>query len=217
MFTQDPPNRQARRESKRSAVLSVARSLLASVGYEDLSLRAVARGAGISPAGMYELFESKEALLDAMGAASSAAMSRSLRAAARTAAAPCDRVVAIGLAYVRFARRQKDDFLSMFTRSRSPRRSLDQDVPADSPYALMRSAVAELLDPKTLQRADPRTLEGFTYGFWSLVHGMAMLQLTTLAGFHGDFDEAGQLVLRAYASSLSSWKPRARSAKSRCK
>ncbi len=202
------PTRQARREHKRARVLGVARTLLCSVGYEDLSLRAVARGAGVSPAGMYELFESKEALLDAMGAASSAAMSRSLRAAARGAASPPQRVVSVGLAYVRFARRSKDDFLSLFTRSRSPRRSLAEDVPPDSPYAIMRHAVAGLFDPAILKKADPRTLEGFTYGFWSLVHGMAMLQLTTLAGFQADFDEAGQLVISAFAASMMKWSPK---------
>jgi AcrR family transcriptional regulator len=201
--------RRTRRAHKRERVLAIARQLLVSVGFEDLSLRAVARGAGISPAGMYELFDSKEALLDALGAQSSAALSRSLRASLRGVTAPSERLVKVGLAYVRFARRGKDDFLSLFTRCSPGRRLLAQEVPADSFYAVLRGAVEVLLDAKRLQGADPRVVEGFAFGFWSLVHGMAMLQLTTLAGFQADFDDAARLVLQAQAYALKGWRPAA--------
>ena len=38
--------------------------------------------------------------------------------------------------------------------------------------------------------AGPQFLEALAYGFWSSIHGMAMLQLTHLAGFRADFATA---------------------------
>jgi hypothetical protein len=44
-------------------------------------------------------------------------------------------------------------------------------------------------------------LELLSYGFWSSIHGMAMLQLGHLAGFRADFAGAHRLLLEGMARS----------------
>lgn len=52
--TKRPGIRAQRRARKQARILTVARALLRDYGHERLSLRHVARRAGMSPAGMYK-------------------------------------------------------------------------------------------------------------------------------------------------------------------
>ncbi len=105
-----PMTREARRASKQKHILATAHKLLRQHGHERLSLRNVARSAGMSPAGMYEFFEDREHLVATLGSATSARLSRSLRRATRDAPDPVERLVRLGLAYIRFAKRYPADF-----------------------------------------------------------------------------------------------------------
>ena len=153
---------------------------------------------------MYEFFESRSQLLEELGAGASQALARALLVAARGAGGPQERLLAMGLAYVRFALRRPEDFLLLFGRVVSRRRSLCDEVAGASPYGLLREAVAQVIDLDRMQRKDPRALEAFAYGYWSTVHGMAMLRLTHLAGFKADFETGSRVVLasvgRAWAA-----------------
>ena len=195
-----PVTREARRASKQKHILTTARGLLRQYGHERLSLRDVARGAGMSPAGMYEFFEDREQLIATLGSEASVRLSRSLRTATRGAPDPVERLLRLGLAYIRFAKRHPADFMLLYGRL-SKRRSLADEVPAESEFDQVRSAVAEVIGVERLDGADPRFLETLAYGFWSVIHGMAMLQLTHLAGFQADFATAQRLVLESIATS----------------
>lgn len=54
------------KESIRASILASASAAFARDGYQSASMRAIARGAGISPGLIYTYYESKEALLDAV-------------------------------------------------------------------------------------------------------------------------------------------------------
>jgi len=195
--TAKSPGRRARsREAKRERILAAARRLLLRRGPEEISLREVARAARVSPAGMYEFFESKTQLLEELGTRASVALAGALARAARPCDEPGPRLVAMGLAYVGFALQNPEEFLLLFGRVVA-RRSLAQEVPPESPYGRLRAGVAAVVGERALRQADPRMLEGLGYGFWSTVHGMAMLRLTNLAGFEADFDAASRVVLES--------------------
>jgi len=196
-----PPGVRARRRARKLArILAAARALLRDHGHEGLSLRQVARRARMSPAGIYEFFDDREHLIDALAAEANQALVAALRAAAADAPDPLERLVRPGLAYIRFAQEHPTDFMLLFGR-RSTRRSLAEEVPENSEYALIRHAVAELIGVGGPGGADPRILEVLCYGFWSSIHGMAVLQLTHLAGFGADFATADRLLLQGLARS----------------
>lgn len=189
-----PMTREARRASKQQHILATAHGLLRQHGHERLSLRDVARGAGMSPAGMYEFFEDREHLVAALGSEASARLSRSLRTATRGALDPVELLLRLGLAYIRFAKRHPADFMLLYGRL-SKRRSLADKASAESEYDQICSAVEKIIGVERMDDADPRFLETLAYGFWSVIHGMAILQLTHLAGFQADFATAQRLIL----------------------
>src|SRR4029078_7548187 len=88
----------------RRALVDAARRLLEAEGPSALSLRAVAREAGVSPAAPYHHFKDKCELLDAVAHEGWEQLGEGV-AAARSAA-PCNKsaLTEIGLAYVKFAR-----------------------------------------------------------------------------------------------------------------
>lgn len=195
-----PVTRAARRARKQERILTAARELLRQHGYERLSLRDVARRAGLSPAGMYEFFDTREHLVATLGGEAGARLSRALHASTRGVPDPLERLMRLGLAYIRFAKRNPADFMLLYGRL-SKRRSLTDEAPAESEYDQIRSAVAQVVGTERMDVADPRILETLAYGFWSVIHGMAMLQLTHLAGFQADFATAHRLVLETVAAS----------------
>lgn len=197
--TKPPETRETRRASKLKHILTTAHELLRQHGHERLSLRDVARSAGMSPAGMYEFFEDREHLVAALGNEVNTRLSRSLRRATSGTPDPVERLQRLGLAYIRFAKRHPADFMLQYGRL-SKRRSLVDAVPTESEYAQIRAAMAEVIGPERLKGADPRVLETLAYGFWSVIHGMAMLQLTHLAGFQADFATGQRQVLKSIAT-----------------
>ena len=205
--TKRPGIRAQHRARKQARILAVARALLRDHGHERLSLRHVARRAGMSPAGMYEYFDKRDDLIDALVGQANDALTASLRAATQGAADPLERLVELGLAYIRFAREHTADFLLLYGR-RSTRRSLAEAVPAGSEY---EAIVAAVRDAVSAGRPDGEVLpflEVLAYGFWSSIHGMAMLQLGHLAGFGADFATAHRLLLAGMARSWqrADWK-----------
>jgi AcrR family transcriptional regulator len=98
----------------RNALVEAALRLIAEHGAQALTLRAAARAAGVSPAAPYRHFADKEALLAAVAEDGFEKLSRRMRAAARGASDAAARLLAIGEAYVAFARAHSAHFHVMF-------------------------------------------------------------------------------------------------------
>jgi len=195
--------RDRRRERTSTAILDAARELLLEHGHEKLSLRAIARRADYSPAGLYEYFDSKEAIIAALAARASRSLAARLkRAAALGRESPDGPLVEIGLGYVAHAIENKQDFLLLFSRLGSARGSLAAQNPTDSPYRVVFEEVLRQIVGKAIN-CQPSQAEQIAYGLWAFAHGMAMLQLTELAGFDADFATADRNALRAFIAGMS--------------
>ena len=200
LTTKRPGIRAQRRARKQARILAAARALLRDHGHEGLSLRHVARRAGISPAGIYEYFDNRDHLIDALVGEANEALAASLRAATHGVPDPAERLVELGLAYIRFAHARTRDFLLLYGR-RAARRSLVEDVPTGSEYALIIAAVRDVVSTGRPDGEVLPFLEVLAYGFWSSIHGMATLQLGHLAGVRADFATAHRLLLEGMARS----------------
>src|SRR3712207_5252969 len=93
--------RQQKHDDPREAILAAARALILEKGPEQLSLREVARRSAYSPAALYEYFDGKDALIQAVADESLAQLAASLRRIPTDLPAR-DRMVELGLAYVQF-------------------------------------------------------------------------------------------------------------------
>lgn len=150
-----------------SALVGAAIDLLEENGAAELSLRAVARRAGVSTAAPYRHFPDRTALLSAVAAVGYTELAGDL---ARVNAEPSgpDDLAAIAVAYVDFALRRPGLFRVMFAEG------------CDTSSADRVAAVAAIRDylgsvvKQALPEADP---EPMALAAWALVHGLAFLHL----------------------------------------
>lgn len=168
MNTSSPPRARYHHGDLRVALLTAARTLLDADGVPAVSLREVARRAGVTPAACYRHFRDKEALLVALAVEGFDEFTEALRA---SSAGQRHSFAAMGVAYVQFAVERPGMFRLMFgpavaDRGRSP----------DLLAAIARAT--QLFDSglKSSRRAksvDP--VEGLRA--WAGVHGLATLAI----------------------------------------
>src|SRR5437667_11688861 len=90
----------------RNALLDSARNILEKEGLEALSLRAVARGAGVSHAAPYRHFPNHEALLAELAIEGFSELRDEIHSVVNTPDVESDRIAKIGAAYMRFVARR---------------------------------------------------------------------------------------------------------------
>ncbi|HTW01182.1 MAG TPA: helix-turn-helix domain-containing protein [Streptosporangiaceae bacterium] len=100
----DRPNKNvARGEATRGQLVAIATRMFAEHGYEDTSIEAVLREAGVSRGSLYHHFASKEALFEAAAEEVETRVGNQTIAAAAGAAGPVEALRLASLAWVRLA------------------------------------------------------------------------------------------------------------------
>jgi AcrR family transcriptional regulator len=144
-----------------------ARELLEETGSAELSLRAVARRAGVSPTAPYRHYADREALVSAVAAEGYRELAAHL-AAAHPAPSTTDDLAAVAVAYVAFALEHRALFRAMFVEPCDPRNE-DRTVAAAEVFSYVSTMVTDAF-PGT----DPAVM---STAVWALVHGLAFLHL----------------------------------------
>lgn len=158
----------------RQALLNAAEKLVEQTGPEDLSLRRLAREAGVSPAAPYHHFESRQALLAALSARGFQQLGAAMRRATgrQGDGGALERLQAAGIAYVRFAVSKPALFRLMFSgflTNRSEYGELQRS--ADETFDVLSELVGETRGTRpSTDTASPVALTA-----WSTVHGLATL------------------------------------------
>jgi len=154
----------------RRALIDAARRLLESEGPSALSLRAVAREAGVSPAAPYHHFKDKGELLDAVAGEGWMMLDQAIVAAKASAPSIHAAMTEIGVAYVCFATNNPALYRVMYDTARDkeafPEKMQDGE---DSAYCKVR-------DTLIAAGADPSAavdIELATIAAWCSAHGLA--------------------------------------------
>ncbi len=151
------------------ALLDAADALLDDRPAAEISLRQVATTVGVAPSAAYHHFADRNALLDALAARAldglAAAVQR--RVGRVPAADVAGRIVALGRAYVAWAREEPHRFAVAFTQGDRP------DTPANlRPYVILSG----LLDEAVARGVVPaRTRPDAEHLVWPSLHGLAVL------------------------------------------
>lgn len=151
----------------RAALVRAAMELLEESGEADLSLRAVARRAGVSAAAPYRHYADREALVSAVAAVGYQELAQQLAAAHPSPSTP-EQLASVAIAYVQFALERPALFRIMFTEPCD--RDNDDRVAATAAVAQYVHAIVERAFPE----ADA---EALATAIWALVHGLAFLHL----------------------------------------
>jgi len=151
----------------RAALVRAAIEILEESGDTDLSLRAVARRAGVSPAAPYRHYADREALASAVAAVGYRDLAERLNEAHPCPSTP-QQLAAVAVAYVQFALERPALFRIMFAEPCD--RDHDERAEATEAVTLYVRAIVERAFPP----ADPDAL---ATAIWALVHGLAFLFL----------------------------------------
>jgi len=179
----------------RAQLLAAAAEVLDEVGdAANVSVRAIARRAGVSPTALYLQFPDRDALLAATVDAGFAAFNAALLAAAREHDDPRAGLAAMGRAYLRFSAAQPPLYAALCTARRpvgsAGPQAVDRGESLDGLVALLRACEPEL---------DADTGREKAIDVWSALHGFAMLR-TARSGLHRwpPDDEYADRVLAAH-------------------
>ena len=164
------------------ALVEAAARILERDGPNAMSLRAVAREAGVSPAAPYHHFKDKDELMAAVARQGFEAMSQAMRTAGEGAEGPHERLVALGVAYVVFARDHPALYHVMFDWRRRGAVRPNAPKEAGGAYQMVKEARYKASDEK----ADPDDLELATIAGWCAAHGLAEMSQSR------EFDELKQ-------------------------
>ncbi|MEM6451236.1 MAG: TetR/AcrR family transcriptional regulator [Cyanobacteria bacterium P01_D01_bin.105] len=188
----------------RRALLDAALVILQTKDVKSLSLRGVAREAGVSHTAPYRHFADKAALLAAVAEEGFVEFGQYLQKAVDAADAdPIESLKAAGVAYVRYAIQHPVHFRLMFNNhALAP-----SCAPATSSFYTASKATFQILvdivsagqAEGTLTGSDPESL---ATGRWALVHGLAMLMLDGM--LPAEEEEAISLTQSIITDSLSS-------------
>lgn len=142
-------------------------------GIAAVSLRRVARAAGVSPGAPYHHFADRSALLAALAARGFRLLADALAAAKAAATTPAEALGALIRAYVDFAQREPAYFQLMFRPELSqPSKHPDVEAAAEAASAQLEETVAECAQARLLPAAEADTV---AVAAWSLAHGLASL------------------------------------------
>ena len=112
-----PPSAQMEQSQQtRASLVKEATRILESAGYQSLSLRSAAKAAGLSPAAPYRHFEhGVPELLAVVAESGFREMIAELERAASGSSDPRERIIEVGLAYVRFGVERPDYYRALFS------------------------------------------------------------------------------------------------------
>ncbi|RZU45964.1 TetR family transcriptional regulator [Streptomyces sp. BK022] len=151
----------------RAACLRAARELLEEDGSAGLSLRAVARRAGVSATAPYRHYADRDALVSAVAAEGYRELAEHLAAAHPEPRTP-DELASVAVAYVRFALDRPAMFRVMFAEPCDP--NSEERVAATAAISEYVRGIVRAVFPGV----DPDALSTTV---WALVHGLAFLHL----------------------------------------
>ena len=151
----------------RAACLTAAMELLEENGAAALSLRAVARRAGVSPGAPYRHYADRDALISAVAAVGYRELAGCL-VAAHPAPSTADDLAAVAVAYVQFALQRPALFRVMFSEP------CDRD---NTERVAATNAISEYVGAIVRQSFPGSNPEALATAVWALVHGLAFLHL----------------------------------------
>jgi AcrR family transcriptional regulator len=155
-------------------LINAAVELLRSESGEELTLRAVARAAGVSQTAPYRHFSDKGALLAAIAETGFSKLDQRCKQALSKTGAPRDRLHQLGKAYVQFALEEPALYRLMFGAELGPIKDKHPNLMAGAKqvHDMMRITVETLTSEGDASNME---IESACAAAWSLVHGLASL------------------------------------------
>ncbi len=152
----------------KTVMIQAALKLVREKGPRGFSLNQASRTAGVSVSAPYNHFKDKDALLIEIVLLGNHTLESELRAAAESAETPEEKLLAVYLAYIEFARRHPDLFAVMF------QSGIDK-----TPYPEVQASAAKAFgvaaDLAFQIEPSRKSAEQLALAIWTMAHGFAIL------------------------------------------
>jgi len=195
--------RQRRKAKNQTNILKVATQLLITKGFDNVSLRDIAKHADYSPAGLYKLFDSKAAIIKAVLVRHNEMLIERL-GTVKPDIPLTQRLIELCMEYIWFSL-ENPAFLILLNNLPSGRRSKQEAIPANSPYNVFYQAVKDWIKSESIKVSNKYNVEEVTYALWAQIHGMATLRSSQLKDFEADFESADQLTIKIFLYGIKNW------------
>jgi AcrR family transcriptional regulator len=156
----------------KEALVDAARALLGERGAQGFSLADAAKLAGVSPAAPYRHFRDRDALLAEVARQGFMQFGERLSAARETGGDPRDGFLAMGRAYLAFAREEPGLYEAMFSWCAAPERDGEGMAEGTRAFDILLDGIAAALAGPGSASGEPRRL---ALEVWALAHGVATL------------------------------------------
>jgi AcrR family transcriptional regulator len=194
--------REREREAVRRKILDAARTLFARDGYERVTMRAIGDAIEYSPTTIYNHFEDKDDLVEALCQEDFGRLFAALTAEGLPAD-PVERIRQMGRAYAAFAQRYPNHYQFMFMTPKLPEHRLEPGDPGYQAFQLLRDAVREAVEAGRLRdSAPPDTIAQVV---WASLHGATALLVTYGADKFPCVPAAPDLIEQTCEAALRGW------------
>lgn len=177
------------RERQRRATLDAASSIIADVGPDGLSVRALAARVGASTQLIYTLFGNKDGLLEAVSSEGFRRFGEALAAVYESD--PWEQLRALGRAYRRYAK-QNPSYYRILWAHRDPSSTPPKPRDDDLAWRSLVDCITRLL---VLQDRPAREIMPTALSVWSTVHGFVSLELARVGAQDDEIEEAYECTL----------------------
>jgi AcrR family transcriptional regulator len=164
------------RQMMRQDILDAARQIIHEDGYKKLSMRVLARAVGGTAPTLYDYFQSKEAVLDALQVEGADLFTAYLQEAVESSEPGRDQLRALGIAYRKFAKEQRDLFLLIVGRiDPAYEPGEEQMMRCAGVFELVVRVIHDAMTRGIMREDDPVAV---ATAMWAMAHGLVELELS---------------------------------------
>ena len=185
-------------EEMRQDILQAARDIIAAEGAGALSIRGIAGRIGYSAPALYEYFDGKEAIAEALFVAGFRQLAAMMEQIAQED--PVARLHALGIAYRQFAISHPQEYSLMFSRPIPEFQPSSDDLDiATTAFAPLQHTFEDGIVAGVIRPMDARA--GATAA-WAFLHGLVSLELAGMGGPPPDCPLPPETIVPAHFPSL---------------
>ncbi|MEM6629500.1 MAG: TetR/AcrR family transcriptional regulator [Bacteroidota bacterium] len=171
-----PPKTEHNKEEVRNQILDAASDLFIEKGYDNATVRAIAKKAGFTAALIYFYFKNKEGLFYALQERAFLAFNKAIWEAGSATENPVERMTKMGRAYIRFGL-EKPSYYDLMFIMREPMCGLPKEHDwheGEKAFHLLKDTVRACMELGALPHRDP---EGMALMIWASMHGLVSLNI----------------------------------------
>ncbi len=158
----------------RDELCAVATRRFAALGYEGVTIRALAAEIGCSPMTPYSYFKDKEAIFAAVRASAFERLADACEVAAASTTGDRERAEVLARAYLNFAVSEPDAYKIMFELSQPDEHAYPEVVEQVERCRQFMAQPTEILVREGILEGDPKKLSQL---FWAGIHGVIVLHM----------------------------------------